>query len=156
MVRRRVVSAVDQVPGSLFVIGAALLLGLLRAAGLLARMRQNQGAAELAAILFTAGFVVLVIFAVRRRQTNVWTTAAQVLGAIVVANALALVLVWPFLPKGVPATLVGTVLAGLASGLGGAILGVPIGAGGLWLSRRWGSHSGVTERRAREIEKYRH
>jgi hypothetical protein len=155
MVRRRVVSAVDQVPGSLFVIGAALLLGLLRAAGLLARMRQNQGAAELAAILFTAGFVVLVIFAVRRRQTNVWTTAAQVLGAIVVANALALVLVWPFLPKGVPATLVGTVLAGLASGLGGAILGVPIGAGGLWLSRRWGSHSGVTERRAREIEKYR-
>ena len=156
MVRRRVVSTVDQVPGSLFVVGAALLLGLLRAAGLLARMRRNQGAAELAAILFTAGFVVLVIFAVRRRQTNVWTTAAQVLGAIVVANALALVLVWPFLPKGVPATLVGTVLAGLASGLGGAILGVPIGAGGLWLSRRWGSHSGVTERRAREIEKYRH
>jgi hypothetical protein len=156
MVRRRVVSAVDQVPGSLFVAGAALLLGLLRAAGLLARVRRNQGAAELAAILFTAGFVVLVIFAVRRRQTNVWVTAAQVLAAIVASNVLALTFVWPFLPKGMPATLVGTVWAGLASGIVGAMLGVPLGAGGLWLSRRWGSHSGVTERRAREIEKYRH
>jgi hypothetical protein len=155
MVRRRVVSTVDQIPGSLFVVGAAVLLGLLRAAGLLARLRQNRGAAELSAILFTAGFVVLVIFAVRRRQTNVWTTAAQVLAAIIVSNAVALTLIWPFLPKGIPGTWVGTVWAGLASGLGGALLGVPLGAGGLWLSRRWGSHSGLTERRASEIQKYR-
>ena len=153
--RRRVVSTVDQVPGTLFVAGAAVVLGLLRAAGLLARLRRNQSGAELAAILFTAGFVVLVIFAVRRRQTNVWTMAAQVLVAIVASNALALAFIWPFLPQGMPATLASTAWAGLASGFGGALLGIPIGAGGLWLSRRWGSHSGLTERRASEVAKYK-
>jgi hypothetical protein len=152
--QRRVVSLIDQIPGSLFVAGAATVLGLLRAFGLFARIRRNQGGVELATILFTAGFVVLVIFAVRRRQTNVWTTAAQVLAAIVASNLLALVFVWPFLPGGLPESLASTAWTGLASAMSGALMGVPIGAGGLWLSRRWGSHSAVTERRAREVRRY--
>jgi hypothetical protein len=147
--RRRVVSMIDQMPGVAFVAGAALVLGMLRAGGLLARLRENRGAAELAAILFGSGFVILVIFAVRRRQTNVWTTAAQVLAAIVASNLFALTLVWPFLPSGLPMSLASTAWSGLANGVAGAFVGIPLGAAGLWLSRHWGTDSGVTERRAR-------
>jgi len=104
---------------------------------------------ELARILFTAGFIVLVIFAVRRRQTDVWVMATQVLAAIVGSNLLGVMLVWPFLPSGLPVSLASTAWAGLANGVTGAFLGIPLGAAGLWLSRRWGTDSGVTERRAR-------
>jgi hypothetical protein len=104
---------------------------------------------ELAGILFMTGFVILVIFAVRRRQTDVWVTAMQVLAAILGANLLGVILVWPFLPSGLPVSLASTAWNGLASGLTGAFVGVPLGAGGLWLSRLWGTDSGVTERRAR-------
>jgi hypothetical protein len=147
--RRRVVSVIDQLPGAVFVAGAALVLGTVRAGGLLARLRENRGAAELAAILFSSGFVILVIFAVRRRQTNVWTTAAQVLTAIIASNLLALTLVWPFLPTGLPVSLASSAWTGLANGLTGAFVGIPLGAAGLWLSRHWGTDSGVTERRSR-------
>jgi hypothetical protein len=146
---RRVVSTIDQVPGPLFVAGAILVLGLFQGARLIAQLRRNPGAMELAGILFTAGFVVLVIFAVRRRQTDVWITATQVLAAVVGSNLLGLTLVWPFLPSGLPVSLPSTAWNGLASGITGAFVGLPLGAAGLWLSRRWGTDSGVTERRAR-------
>jgi hypothetical protein len=149
MNRRRVVSVIDQVSGPLFVVGAVLVLGLFQGARLLAQLRRNAGAVELAGLLFTAGFMVLVIFAVRRRQTDVWITAAQVLLAIVGSNLLGLTLVWPFLPNGLPISLASTAWNGLASGVTGVFLGLPLGAAGLWLSRRWGTDSGVTERRAR-------
>jgi hypothetical protein len=58
-------------------------------------------------------------------------------------------LVWPFLPTGLPVSLAATAWNGLANGVTGAFLGLPLGAAGLWLSRRWGTDSGVTERRAR-------
>lgn len=140
---------IDQVPGVLFVAGAIAVLGLFQGARLFAQLRQNPGAMELAGILFVAGFVVLVIFAVRRRQTDVWVTATQVLAAIVGSNLLGLILVWPFLPSGLPMSLASTAWNGLASGVTGAFVGLPLGAGGLWLSRHWGTDSGVTERRAR-------
>jgi len=124
-------------------------LGLIQGVRLLAHLRRNPGAMELARILFTAGFIVLVIFAVRRRQTDVWVTATQVLAAIVGSNLLGVVLVWPFLPSGLPVSLASTAWSGLANGLTGAFVGIPLGAAGLWLSRRWGTDSGVTERRAR-------
>jgi len=147
--RRRVISTIDQVPGILFVVGAVVVLGLIQGVRLLAHLRRNPGAMELARILFTAGFIVLVIFAVRRRQTDVWVTATQVLAAIVGSNLLGVVLVWPFLPSGLPLSLASTAWSGLANGLTGAFVGIPLGAAGLWLSRRWGTDSGVTERRAR-------
>jgi hypothetical protein len=150
MPRRRVVSTIDQVPGLLFVAGATIVLGLLQGARLMAQLRRNPGAVELAGILFTAGFMVLVIFAVRRRQTDVWVTAAQVVAAIIGSNLLGLTLVWPFLPSGLPVSLASTALSGLANGVTGAFLGLPLGAWGLWLSRRWGTDSGLTERRTRK------
>jgi hypothetical protein len=146
---RRVVSTIDQVPGSLFVAGAILLLGVFQGVRLFAQLHRNPGAMELAGILFMTGFVVLVIFAVRRRQTDVWITAGQIAAAIVGSNLLGVLLVWPFLPSGMPVSLAATAWAGLANGVSGAFLGLPLGAAGLWLSRRWGTDSGVTERRAR-------
>jgi hypothetical protein len=140
---------IDQVPGALFVAGAIMVLGLFQGARLFAQLRRNPGAMELAGILFMAGFIVLVIFAVRRRQTDVWVTATQVLAAIVGSNLVGVMFVWPFLPSGMPVSLASTAWNGLANGITGAFLGVPLGAAGLWLSRRWGTDSGVTERRAR-------
>ena len=148
--RRRVISVIDQIPGPVFVLGATLVLGLLQGARLFAQLRRNPGAMELAGILFMAGFVVLVIFAVRGRQTDVWITATQVLAAIVGSNLLGVTLVWPFLPSGLPVSLASTAWNGLANGITGAFIGLPLGAGGLWLSRHWGTDSGVTERRARD------
>ena len=141
---------IDQIPGLLFVVGAIGVLGLFQGARLFAQLRRNPGAMELAGILFMAGFVVLVIFAVRRRQTDVWVTASQVLAAIVGSNLLGVLLVWPFLPSGIPVSLAATAWNGLANGVAGAFLGLPLGAAGLWLSRHWGTDSGVTERRARK------
>ena len=147
--RRRVVSTIDQIPGILFVAGAILVLGLFQGVRLLAQLRRNPGAMELARILFMTGFVVLVIFAVRRRQTDVWVTTTQVLAAIVGANLLGVLFLWPFLPSGMPVSLASTAWTGLANGITGAFVGLPLGAAGLWLSRYWGTESGVTERRAR-------
>jgi hypothetical protein len=147
--RRRVISTIDQIPGTLFVAGATFVLGMFQGVRLIAQLRRNPGAVELGGILFTVGFVVLVIFAVRRRQTDVWVTATQVLAAIIGSNLLGLMLAWPFLPSGLPVSLASTAWSGLATGVTGAFIGLPLGAGGLWLSRRWGTDSGVTERRAR-------
>jgi hypothetical protein len=141
---------IDQVPGALFVAGAIVVLGLFQGARLFAQLRRNPGAMELAGILFMMGFVVLVIFAVRRRQTDVWVTATQVFAAIVGSNLVGVMFVWPFLPSGLPVSLASTAWNGLASGVAGAFVGLPLGAAGLWLSRRWGTDSGVTERRARQ------
>ncbi len=149
MPRRRVISVIDQIPGPLFVVGAIVVLGLFQGARLIGQLRRNPGAVELGGILFTAGFMVLVIFAVRRRQTDVWVTATQVLAAILGSNLLGLTLVWPFLPSGLPVSLASTAWNGLANGVTGAFIGLPLGAAGLWLSRHWGTDSGVTERRAR-------
>ena len=147
--KRRVISLIDQISGLLFVLGAILILGLLHGARLFAYLRRNPGAMELAGILFMAGFVVLVIFAVRRRQTDVWVTAGQVLVAILGSNLLGVALVWPFLPTELPVSLAATAWTGLTNGVTGAFLGLPLGAAGLWVSRRWGTESGVTERRSR-------
>jgi hypothetical protein len=148
--RRRVVSMIDQVPGLLFVAGATVVLGVFQGVRLMAQLRRNGGAMELAGILFTAGFVVLVIFAVRRRQTDVWVTATQVVAAIIGSNLLGVTLVWPFLPAELPLSLASTAWSGLTNGVTGAFIGLPLGAGGLWLSRHWGTDSGLTERRARD------
>lgn len=148
--RRRVVSIIDQLPGPLFVAVAIVVLGLFQGVRLMAQLRRNGGGMELAGILFTVGFVILVIFAVRRRQTDVWVTATQVIAAIVGSNLLGVTLVWPFLPAELPLSLASTAWSGLANGVTGAFIGLPLGAGGLWLSRHWGTDSGLTERRARD------
>jgi hypothetical protein len=144
---RRLVSSIDQLPGWAFLVGAVLLLGGVRGGWLTARLRGNPGGTELAAIAFGAGVLALVIFAVRRRQTSAWRAALHVLVAVVAANLVGIALVWPMLPARLPVSLGGVLGAGAIDGAVSAIVGAPVATAGLWLSRRYGSHSAVTERR---------
>ena len=93
----------------------------------------------------------LVIFAVRRRQITAWRSTVHVLGATVVGNALGIVLVWPFVPQSYQIGLMPLLRDTLTAGAAMALLSLPIAIGLIWLSRRFGSHSQVTERRLRVI-----
>lgn len=144
---KRLIFWADQLPGWAFLLAAAAILGLLRGAWALSRLHANAGGTELFAILFGAGVIVLVIFAVRRRQSRAWAAALHVLAALAMANVLGVVVLWPFLPARLPVSLLDVVVAGVASGAMSAVIGAPLAIAGLWLSRRYGSHSAVTERR---------
>lgn len=152
---RRFIALVDQLPGWGFVVGAALAIGSLRGGWIMARLHGNSGASELGAILFGASVVVLVIFAVRRRQTSAWRAAGQVLVALAVANLLGVILAWPFLPFTLPVRLSDLVSSGAVDGAVSSVVGAPVATAGLWLSRRYGSHSAVTERRLRIVRNRR-
>lgn len=106
---------------------------------------------ELGGILTLAVFIVIVIFAVRRRQVNAWRSTVHVMGAIVAGNAFGILLIWPFVPDGYALSLGPMLRDTLMAGMYVAILLLPVAIGMLWLSRRYGSHSQVTERRQRVI-----
>src|SRR5262245_37080265 len=107
---------------------------------------------ELGAILTLAVFLAIVIFAVRRRHVAAWRSTLHVLGSTIAGNALGIVLVWPFVPKGFPISLIPLLRDTIAAGLSMALLSLPLAIALLWLSRRFGSHSQVTERRLRVIQ----
>jgi hypothetical protein len=73
------------------------------------------------------------------------------MGSLVGGNALGIVLVWPFIPESYSLSLVPMVRDTVWAGALMAGLSLPLGIGMLWLSRRYGSHSGVTERRYRVV-----
>lgn len=152
---RRVVAVIDQLPAWVFVGGAVVLLGGLRAGGMYARLHGNAGGREFSATLLFVVFLVLLVFAVRRKQAGAFDAAAHLLLAMAGGNVAALFFLWPFLPHPLPISLVQTVLSGLAGGLAGAAVAAPFAAGLLWLSRRYGSHSLVTERRERVVDALR-
>jgi hypothetical protein len=106
---------------------------------------------ELGSIVTLAVFLVVVIFAVRRRQVRAWRSTVHVMGSLVVGNALALVLIWPLIPDGYAISLAPMLRDTLGAGLVMAALSLPVAIALLWLSRRFGSHSPVTERRLRVI-----
>ncbi|MHB0949141.1 MAG: hypothetical protein ACYC3Q_14795 [Gemmatimonadaceae bacterium] len=147
----RIATYIDQLPGTLFVLGTIVLLGAVRAFGTLARVAENPGGVELAAVLMGALGIVALVFAVRRRQSSVLVAAAQLLAALAGANALGLALLWPFLPPGSPVSLLDLVIEGVAGSTAASVVGVPVAVASLWLSRRYGSNSLVTERRARVV-----
>lgn len=146
---RRIVSHVDQLPGLHFVVGAMVLLAGVKAWWMAAQLASNPGASELGGTLLLAGTIVLSIFAIRRRQTGVWDAAAQVILAIAGANMLSYVLLIPFLPPGATGEVVRLLRGAVGETLVGIGLVIPVQAAGLWLSRRYGTHSAVTERRVR-------
>jgi hypothetical protein len=74
-----------------------------------------------------------------------------VLGAMVAGNSLALVMVWPLIPASYSLSLAPVLWETLASGATMAIVSLPLAIILLWLSRKYGSHSAVTERRLRVI-----
>lgn len=142
---------VDQMPGWAFVAAAALVFGAVRASRLFALLHQSRGGMELAGIVTLVVFLGVLIFAVRRRQVSAWESTVHVMGSMVSGNALGIVLVWPFVPDSYSLALIPMVRETAASGTLMAVMTLPIAIGMLWLSRRYGSHSGVTERRARVI-----
>jgi hypothetical protein len=138
-------------PAWAFVAIAMLVFGLARAGRLFALLHQSRGGMELGGIATFAVFAVVVIFAVRRRQVRAWRSTLHVLAALVAGNTLALLMIWPLVPDGYAIPMGALVWESLRAGATMAILSLPLAILLLWLSRRYGSHSAVTERRLRVI-----
>ena len=128
-----------------------LAFGAARAGRLFALLHASRGGMELGGILTLAVFLAMVIFAVRRRQVSAWRSTVQLMGAMVVGNALGIVLIWPFIPEGYALSLGPLLRDTVMAGAYVALVSLPVGIAMLWLSRRYGSHSQVTERRLRVI-----
>jgi len=148
---RRIALRIDQLPAWAFVAGAVGLFGMVRAGRLFALLHQSRGGMELGGILTLAAFLCIVIFGVRRRHVAAWRSTMQVLGATVAGNALGIVLIWPFMPQGLQVSLAPLLRDTLGAGVSMAVATLPIAIALLWLSRRFGSHSQVTERRMRVV-----
>jgi hypothetical protein len=148
---RRFALRVDQLPAWAFVLGAIAVFGAARASRLFALLHQSRGGMELAGIVTLVIFLGVLIFAVRRRQCSAWQSTAHLMGALVGGNALGIVLVWPFIPQSYSLSLVPMVRDTVWAGVLMAGMSLPFGILMLWLSRRYGSHSGVTERRYRVV-----
>src|SRR2546423_7044747 len=148
---RRFVLRVDQLPAWAFVAIAVVVFGLARAGRLFALLHRSRGGMELGGIVTLAAFLGTVIFAIRRRHVAAWRSTTHVLGAAIVGNALGIVLIWPFVPSGYDVALTPMLRDTLVAGAYMALPLLPVAIGMLWLSRRYGSHSPVTERRFRVI-----
>jgi hypothetical protein len=148
---RRFALRVDQLSAWAFVGIAILVFGTARAGRLLALLHQSRGGLELGGIATFAVFLGVVIFAVRRRQVSAWRSTVHVLGALVAGNALALVMVWPLVPEGYALSLTPLLWETVTASATMAVVSLPLAIVLLWLSRRYGSHSEVTERRLRVI-----
>jgi hypothetical protein len=142
---------VDQLSAWAFVGAALLLFAAARAGRLYALLHQSPGGMELAGYLALAIFLGVLIFAVRRRQCSAWQSTVHLLTAVVGGNALGIVLIWPFVPASYSLALVPLLRDTVSGGALMALLSLPFGIAMLWLSRRWGSHSGLTERRYRVV-----
>jgi hypothetical protein len=142
---------IDQLPAWAFVALGIAMFGAARAGRLFSLMHRNPGAMELFGIVTMGVFLLIVIFAVRRRQVRAWRSAVHVLGTLVVGNALGIVLIWPFMPGGYDLALAPMLRDTVLGGLGMTVAALPMCILLLWLSRKYGSHSRLTERRFRVI-----
>ena len=148
---RRLALRVDQLPAWAFVGAAVLLFATARAGRLFALLHQSRGGMELGSIVTLAVFAAVLIFAVRRRQVSAWKSTVHVMASLVAGNAFALVLIWPLIPEGYALSLVAMLRETISAGTTMAVLSLPVTIAMLWLSRRFGSHSQLTERRLRVI-----
>ena len=148
---RRFAVRIDQAPAWAFVVAAVFTFGLVRAGRLLALLHQSRGGMELGGILTLVVFLGVLIFAVRRRQCSAWQSTAHVMGSMVAGNSVALLMVWPFIPDGYDVAMAPLLRDTVSSGTVMAAVALPLGVGMLWLSRRYGSHSALTERRGRMV-----
>lgn len=148
---RSLMRFLDQLPGWALFGGAAVVLGGCEALGALARIRLNPGLLDFAHTALFAGTILLVLTAIRRRQTPALAAAAQVLVALAGANLVALVTFWLVVRRLTTTPLPAVLFDGLRSGVLTIVSGMPFALLMLWLSRRYGSHSTVTERRLRVV-----
>lgn len=148
---RSLVSTIDQLPGWGFMAVGIAVLGTVRVANSVAYIDRNLGGVELTRILTYASFLLLLIFAIRRRQTSAVEGALQVLVVLAGSSLLGLAALWPLLPRTIPVSLPTVLQVDAVDQLQTIVIGLPIATVVLWLSRRWGSHSTVTERRLRVV-----
>ena len=148
---RRFALRVDQLPAWAFVCAAVVLFAMARAGRLFALVHENRGGMELGSIVTLVVFASVLIFAVRRRHVSAWRSTVHVLSSVVAGNAFALVLIWPFIPKGYAISLAPLLREALSAGTVMAVAAMPVAIAMLWLSRRYGSASQLTERRMRLI-----
>ena len=148
---RRFAARVDQLPAWAFLASAVLAFTLARATRLFSLVRANRGGMELGSILTLATFLTLVIFAVRRRHINALRSAGQVLASVVAGNVFGLVVIWPFIPGSYSVSMIPVLRDTALAGGSMALTMLPIAVGMLWLSRKFGSHSALTERRLRLV-----
>src|SRR5687768_4625920 len=128
-----------------------LAFGAARAGRLFALLHESRGGMELGGIVTLAVFLLVLVFAVRRRHVSAWRSTLHVMAALVIGNALALIMIWPFVPEGYDVALTPLLRDTITAGATMALLSLPLAIAMLWLSRRYGSHSQVTERRLRVI-----
>lgn len=148
---RRIVHTIDQLPGWGFMALGIAVLGAIRVADSIAYLDRNVGGVELTRLLTYAAYLLLLIFAIRRRQTSAVEGALQVLVVLAGSSLIGLAAIWPLLPRAVPIALPTVLQIEAVDQLRTMVIGLPIATVVLWLSRRWGSHSTVTERRLRVV-----
>lgn len=151
MAMLRTANRIDQMPAWAFVALGIATFGAARAGRLFSLLHRNAGAMELFGIVTMGIFLVIVVFAVRRRQVRAWRSAVHVLGTLVAGNALGVVLIWPFIPGGYDLSLAPMLRDTVLGGLNMTVIALPLAILLLWLSRKYGSHSSLTERRFRVI-----
>ena len=147
----RSAARIDQLPAWAFVVLGVTLFGAARAGRLFSLLHRNTGGIELFGILTMGAFLLIVIFAVRRRQARAWQSALHVMGALVAGNALGIIAIWPFIPGGYGLSLAPMLRETMIGGLSMMALTLPLCIVLLWLSRKYGSHSALTERRFRVV-----
>lgn len=147
----RSAARIDQLPAWAFVVLGVTLFGAARAGRLFSLLHRNAGGIELFGILTMGAFLLIVIFAVRRRQARAWQSALHVMGSLVAGNALSIVAIWPFIPGGYGLSLGPMLRETMIGGLTMMALTLPLCIVLLWLSRKYGSHSALTERRFRVV-----
>jgi len=149
---RRFASRIDQLPAWAFLAAAVLAFTVARVTRLFSLVRANRGGMELGSILTLATFITLLIFVVRRRHINALRSAGQLLASVVAGNVFALAIIWPFVPGSYSMSLVPVMRDTLLAGGSMALTTLPIAVVMLWLSRKFGSHSALTERRLRLVQ----
>lgn len=147
----RTASRIDQLPAWAFIALGIGLFGAARAGRLFSLLHRNAGGMELFGIATMGVFLAIVIFAVRRRQVRAWRSAVHVLGTLVAGNAFGIVLIWPVVPGSYDLSLAPMLRDTLLGGLSMTLASLPLCIVLLWASRKYGSHSSLTERRFRVI-----
>ena len=134
---RDLMRRMDRMQAGTFIVAAIVALGMLNAGSTFFQLAQNAGGAELFGLLRWAAVPAVIALAVRRRQHDALTAAAQLALILACAEALGLGLLWPLIEHpgvNMPA-LMGL---GLGQRLSATAAIVPIGAVVVWGVRHFG------------------
>jgi len=136
----------DRMQAGTFIVAAIVALGTLNAGSTFFQLARNAGGAELFGLLRWAAVPAVIALAVRRRQHDALTAAAQLALILACAEALGLGLLWPLIEHpgvNMPA-LMGL---GLGQRLSATAAIVPIGAVVVWGVRHFGDRRREGRRR---------